>query len=365
MGNAWTMSKHLTLVAGAILSLLTLGSAAAEPPVPVHTATAARADVAVRVTGLGTVQAWNTVTVRTQVAGQLTQVLFTEGADVHAGDLLAVVDPRPFQAALDQANAKADQDAANLANAGVNLDRSVQLGRNEFASAQMIGNQRSTVRQLQAQIAQDKAAIAAAQTQLSYTRILSPITGRVGLRLVDQGNIVHPDDARGLVVVTQLQPIAVIATLPETDVAALRAALAAGPVAAQAVARDSGQVLDTGLLTVIDNTIDPASGMIQVKARFPNQAYALWPGQFVDLRLRIGTVANATTVPSAALQRGPDGFFVFTVGADGVAAATPVKPGQIADGVAVIDSGLAPGAVVVTEGQYRVAPGVHVAPAGG
>lgn len=358
------MNKHPTLAAGAILSLLALGPAAAEvPAVPVHTAVAMRADVPVRVTGLGTVRAWNTVTIRTQVAGALAQVLFAEGGDVKAGDLLAVVDPRPFQAALDQAAAKADQDAANLANTEVNLGRSVQLGRNEFASQQTIDNLRSAVRQLQAQLAQDKAAVAAAQTQLSYTRILSPLTGRTGLRLVDQGNIVHPDDARGLVVVAQLQPIAVIATLPETDVARLRAGLAAGPVVAEAVDRGTGAVLDTGTLTVIDNAIDPASGMIQVKASLPNHAYALWPGQFVDLRLRIATIAGATTVPAAALQRGPDGFFVYTVGTDGVAALAPVRPGQIADGVAVIESGLAPGAVVVTEGQYRVAPGAHVAPA--
>ena len=326
-----------------------------------------RRDVAVQLANLGTVEPFNTVTIRSRIDGQLQQVLFHEGQDIAKGDLIALIDPRTFEAALEQANARLQQDTASLANAQLILDRDTQLGKNDFASPQAIDNQRSTVAQLQAQIAQDHALISTAQTQLSYTRITSPISGRAGLRLVDEGNIVHATDANGLVVINQLHPITVISTLPQDDVPAVRNGLAAGRVEAQAVSRADGTVLDTGTVDVIDNQIDSQSGTLRVKSVFANQTDQLWPGQFVDLRMRVATLSNVLTVPADAVQRGPDGNFVFTVGASGTVAIVPVKTGQISDGVAVIESGLSDGQRVVTQGQYRLAPGAPVivaAPAG-
>lgn len=289
---------------------------AAPPAVPVEVATAARRDVTVSLTCLGTVEPYNTVTIRSRVDGELQQVLFHEGQDIAKGDLIAIIDPRTFHAALDQANAKLQQDTASLTDAQLILNRETQLGKNDFANPQVIDTQRSTVAQLQAQIAQDHALISTAQTQLSYTRIASPIDGRAGLRLVDQGNIVHATDANGLVVINQIHPIAVLSTLPQDDVAAIRQALAAGTVQAQAVSRTDGAVLDTGTVELIDNQIDPQSGTLRVKSVFPNTRDQLWPGQFVDLKVSVSIIAKALTVPAGAVQREPTGTFVYTVQAD-------------------------------------------------
>ena len=335
-------------------------AAAAPPAVPVEVAPAARADVPVHLTGIGTVEPYNTVTVRSRVDGELQQVLFQEGQDIRKGALLAVIDPRVFQAALEQAKAKLAQDEASLANARLNLGRDTRLGKDEFASQQMIDNESSAVDQLTAQIAQDKAMIDSAATQLSYTSITAPIDGRAGLRLVDQGNIVHAGDPNGLVVINQIHPISVISTLPQRDVPAIRAALDHGKVEAQALSRDDGSVLDIGTVELIDNQIDPQSGTLRVKSNFPNASDRLWPGQFVDVEVRVSTLPGAVTVPSDAIQRGPDGDYVFVVGPDDMVAQVPVKVGQIADEIAVIESGLAPGARVVTHGQYRLAPGTRV-----
>jgi len=335
------------------------------PPtvVPVELAQASRRDVPVYLTDIGTVEPFNTVTVRSRVDGELQQVLFKEGQDIRKGDLLAVIDPRPFQAALDQARGKLQQDQAALANDQLNYQRDSRLGKDAFASQQMVDTDQSTVQQMQAQIVEDKAAIDDAATELSYTQIMSPIDGRAGLRLVDQGNVIHATDTTGLVVLNQIHPITVISTLPQREVAAVRDALNAGTVEAQAVSRDDGTVLDSGTVDIIDNQIDPQSGTLKVKSVFPNKGDTLWPGQFVDLKLRVATLPHVVTVPSDAVQRGPDGPFVYTVDADSKVAATPVTVGQIAGGIAVVEHGLAEGQTVVARGQYRLQPGALVMPA--
>lgn len=332
----------------------------ASAPVPVVTAAAKRRDVPVDLTGIGTVTPFNTVTIRSRVDGALQQVLFHEGQDIAKGAPIAVIDPRTYEAALEQAEARLQQDQAALANTQLIFQRDAKLGRDAFVSQQTVDNEHSAVAQLEAQIAQDRAAIETARTELSYTQITAPIDGRAGLRLVDEGNIVHAADPTGLVVLNQIHPIAVISTLPQSEVATIRAALAAGPVAARAVSREDGTMLDTGSVEIIDNEIDPKSGTLRVKSTFANREDRLWPGQFVDVRLRVTTLTGVVTVPADAVQRGPDGPFVYTVGADGRVAATPVTPGQIAEGIAVIKAGIAEGQEVVVQGQYRLAPGVTV-----
>src|SRR5271165_247507 len=260
-------------------------SSAPSPAIPVSVATAERRDVPIYLTGLGTVQAFNTVTVKTRVDGELVKVAFAEGQDVKAGDLLVQIDPRPFQATLDQAVAKQVQDEANLANAKLDLQRFSDLAARNFTPQQQLDTQRATVTQLEAQIQGDQAAIDSAKTQLDYTTITSPLTGRTGIRLVDQGNIVHATDTTGLVVVTQLQPISVIFTLPEGQLAAVQAALASGPVSIQAMNRDDKHKLDDGTLALVDNQIDQSTGTIRLKGTFPNKSGELWPGEFVNIRL--------------------------------------------------------------------------------
>ena len=329
-------------------------------PVPVEIAVTEPRDVPVHLDDLGTVEPFNSVTIRSRVDGELQQVLFREGQDVRQGDLLAVIDPRTFDAALDQAKAKLDQDQADLANARLILGRDTQLGQRDFVATQTVDNQRSRVAELEAQIEQDEAMISSAETQLSYTQITSPIDGRTGLRLVDVGNIVHADDQTGLVVINQLHPITAISTIPQRDVPAIGAALAAGPVEAQALSREDGSLLDTGTVELMDNAIDPANGTLRLKSTFPNAKDRLWPGQFVAIRVHVVTLKNALTVPADAIQRGPDGVFVFVVSQDQIVSPVPVTTGPIADGIAVIERGIAAGTRVVTSGQYRLVAGVSV-----
>lgn len=332
---------------------------AIRPAIPVHVAAAMTENVPVYVSSLGTVQASNTVTISSRVDGELEKVLFHEGQDVKRGDLLAVVDPRTFQAALDEAEAKTQQDEAALANAKLMLDRFSKLVTQGYSTQEQYDTQQSTVQQLEAAIAQDKAAVSSAQTQLSYTQIMAPLEGRTGIRLVDAGNLVHAN-ATNIVVITQLHPIDVIATLAEGELPSVRDALRAGIVEAIVLSRDGSEQLGVGTLKLINNQIDTQSGTVQLKASFPNQEDKLWPGQFVVLQVRTKVINNAVVVPSGALQRGPDGLFVYVVAADKRAHLRPVTVGQIADGRTIIKKGLAAGEQVVTSGQYRLAPGLTV-----
>jgi membrane fusion protein, multidrug efflux system len=338
---------------------------AAPAGVPVDTAAAMRQDVPVYLRGLGTVQAFNTVTIHSRIDGEIVKIAFTEGQEVKARDLLAQIDPRPFQAALDQAVAKQQQDQAQLENARLDLARYQALGQRDFASRQSVDTQAATVRQLEATVKGDQAAIDNAQVQLGYATITSPIDGRTGVRLVDQGNIVHATDATGLVVITQLKPISLVFTLPEDNLSAINQAMAEGPLTAIALSRDEKDRYGEGTLTLIDNQIDQATGSIRLKATFPNDNLALWPGQFVNARLLLRTQRNVVTVPSDAVQRGAQGMFTYVVKPDSTIALQPLKVGQISAGTAVIEAGVEPGQRVVVAGQYRLQPGVKVEPRGG
>jgi len=287
-------------------------------------------------------------------------VAFNEGQNVHKGDLLAQIDPRPNQAAFDQAVATKAKDAAQLANALRDLERYTILQPQDLASKQTVDTQRATVDQLTAQLQVDQALIDNARTQLDYTRITSPINGRTGIRLVDPGNIVHAADTAGIVVVTQVQPISVIFTLPEEELGAVAKALAAGPVKVMTVSRDGGAVLDEGTLTLIDNLIDQATGTAKLKATFDNAHNTLWPGQYVNARVLVRTDRDALTIPDAAVQLGPDGPFTYVVKNDSTVEVRPLLIGEASGGTTIIRRGLALDERVVTSNQYRLQSGVQV-----
>src|SRR5258707_9721595 len=314
--------------------------AATSPAIAVDTAAVTHADVPIYLSGLGTVQAFYTVTVTARVDGELQKVAFTEGQTVHKGDLLAEIDPRPNQAAYAQAIATKARDAAQLANAKRDLERYTILQPQDLASKQTVDTQRSLVDQLAAQIQVDQAVIDNARTQLDYTRITSPIDGRTGIRLVDPGNIVRAADTTGIVVVTQVQPIAVIFTLPEESLEAVTSALAAGPVKVATVARSGGAALDEGTLQLIDNQITSATGTLKLKAIFGNTHNALWPGQFVNARVLIRTDRNVLTIPTAAVQLGPNGPFTYVVKSDSTVEVRPLKIGEESDGLTIVSGGL-------------------------
>jgi len=335
--------------------------ASARPAVPVKIAPVEKADFPVYLTGLGTVQGFNTVVVRTRVDGQINRIAFQEGQFVKAGDTLVEIDPRPFQAALDQATAKKAQDEANLANANLDLQRYTKLG--EFATRQQTDTQRSTVAQLTAQIQADAAAISNAQTQLDYATVKAPISGVVGLRQVDVGNIVNASTQTGIVSIAQIEPIAVIFTAPEDQLPDIKAALAASPPKTIALSTDGKRVLSTGTLSLINNQVDTTSGTIRLKAVFDNKDHALWPGQSVSTRLLITTLKDATVVPDDAIQHGTDGLYAFAVTAENKAELRKVKSTRSIDGRSVIDEGLSPGEQVITAGQYKVQPGTLVSTA--
>lgn len=337
------------------------GPVVAKPnPVAVDVAAVERADVPVYLEGLGTVQAFYTVTVTARVDGQIEKVAFKEGQHVRKGDLLVQIDPRPYQAALGVAEATRAKDEALLANARLDMERYEQLAPEELASKQTVDTQRALIAQLTAQVKGDASAIDNARTNLAYTTITSPIEGRTGIRLVDPGNIVHASDTAGMVVVTQLEPIAVMLSLPEENFGELSSALRRGPVTATALSRDDKSVLDTGTVELIDNQIDQATGTIRVKAILPNQQQQLWPGQFVNLRVETQIRSQVLTIPAAALERGPDGTFTYVVQADSTVAVAPLSVGEQEGDIVVVERGVSVGQQVVTSNQYRLQPGALV-----
>src|SRR5215210_1625072 len=326
--------------------------------VPVTIAPVEKTDFPVYLTGLGTVQGFNTVVVRTRVDGQIEKIAFKEGQLVQQGELLAEIDPRPFQAALDQAKAKKAQDQANLANANLDLQRYTKLG--EFATRQQTDTQRSTVAQLTAQTEADDAAIFNAQTQLNYTQIKSPISGVAGLRQVDVGNIVNASTQTGIVTIAQIEPIAVIFTAPEDQLPYINEAQATEPLKVIAITTDGKKQLAEGTLAVVNNQVDTSSGTIRLKAVFDNKDHALWPGQSVSTRLLVKILKDATVVPDDAIQHGTEGLYAYVVNQENKAELRKVKVSQSIDGRSVVDTGVSPGERVITAGQFRVQPGTLV-----
>jgi len=333
---------------------------AGQMPVPVVAGRVAQKDVPIYLDGLGTVQAFNAVTVRVRVDGELKKVAFTEGQDVRAGDLLAQIDPDPFHAQLAQAEAKKAEDEAQLANAKLDLKRLAQQLADKIIAQQVFDTQATLVSQLTAAVKADEAAIRLARIQLGYTTITSPIDGRTGVRLVDQGNIVRASEANGLVVVTQLKPISVVFTLPEQTLPSIQKEHAAGEIRVLAVDRDNRTILSTGKLAVIDNQIDQNTGTIRLKATFPNDDLRLWPGQFVNARLLLTTHKGGLVVPASVVQRGPEGPYAFVIKDDHTVAVQQVRVVQIENGEALIEEGLRVGQTVVVDGQYRLQPGSKV-----
>jgi multidrug efflux system membrane fusion protein len=330
-----------------------------EVTVPVDVIDADRQDFPVFLNGLGVAQAWNTVTIRARVDGQIDKIDFQEGQMVKEGDLLLQIDPRPFQAALDQAVAKKALDEALLANSKHDLERYAKVGT-LAVSQQQIDTQAALVKQQEAQIKSDQGAIDNAQVQLAYTTITAPIAGRMGFRLVDRGNIVHANDQTGVAVITQIQPVAVVFTAPEEELARINAALQAGPLPVTALTSDGKTELDKGTLALVDNQVDIATGSIRLKAKFDNPDLKLWPGLTVATRLQIETLKNSVVVPDVAVQRGPDGLFVYVVGDGNKVEMHKAKVDVIEDGKAVISWGVAPGERIVTSGYYRLQPGTPV-----
>jgi multidrug efflux system membrane fusion protein len=328
--------------------------------VMVESALAHRADVPVYLNGLGAAQAFYTARITSRVDGQLESVAFTEGQLVHKGEVLARLDARPFQAAYDQAVATREKDVAQLTNAKRDLERYQSLEPEHLASRQQIDTQKALVTQLEAQIQADAAAAESAKTQLSYTSITSPIDGNTGIRLVDPGNIVHASDANGIVVVTQVQPISVVFTLPEDVLAQVSGALASGKVQVVALSRDDKTELDRGTLALVDNQIDPTSGTAKLKATFPNANRRLWPGEFVNARVLVRTEQGALTIPAAALQRGADGPFTYVVKPDSTVEVRKLQTDGENGDVAVVRAGLQDGERVVTSNQFRLQAGTHV-----
>jgi multidrug efflux system membrane fusion protein len=334
--------------------------AAGHAPIRVETAPVQRRDVPIYLEGLGTVQAFYTVTMTARVDGQIEKIGFTEGETVAKGSLIAQIDQRPYQAALDQALAVKAKDEATLLSAKADLERYIELAPQELTSKQTLDAQRALVAGLQAQIKGDQATIDNARTQLAYTTITAPMEARTGIRLVDPGNNVHATDTTGIVVLTQVHPISFIFTLPEDDLPAVSRALAAGPVAVTAFSRDEKTELDHGTLALIDNQIDQATGTARLKATFPNDAGQLWPGEFLNARVLVDTAHNAMTIPSAAVQRGPSGVFTYVLKPNSTVEVRPLQIGAESNALTVITKGLSDGETVITSNQYRLQPGSAV-----
>lgn len=344
----------------------------APAPVPVLLTQVKKQDLVEYLSGIGTVQATASVTVRARVDGQLQSVAFREGQEVKAGDLLAQIDPRALQAQLEQVQAQKQKDEASLANARLDLQRYEDLVKLDASTRQTLDTQKALVAQLTAAVRADRAQVDYAAVQLGYTRITAPVSGRTGVRLVDAGNLVRAAEATGIVVVNQIDPISLVFTLPEEQVARIRAAALAGgksnkgesALTVQAYSRDGNEPLAQGRLLLVNNQIDSGSGTVQLKASFPNKAEKLWPGQFAQVRLLLGQQADALVVPASAVQRGPEGTFVYTVKADQTVAVRKVEVGRLQDGQAVIAKGVQEGETLVAEGQGRLRPGMAVAAIG-
>ncbi len=367
-----TQSRRRTIVIGVAFALLAGAAAAsywyrlpgsesaratspsARPAVPVSIALAVRQDVPVYATGLGAVQASFTIAIHSQVDGIMQEVLFTEGQHVKKDDVLAQIEPRLFQAARDQAKAKKSQDVATLVAAEKDLERSRTLVVRSVATQQTVDQQEARVDQLKASIEADTAAIETAQTQLDFTTIRAPSDGRIGVRLVDPGNLVHANDARPIASLVLTQPSAVLFTLPMQILDDLRDAMARGPVEVIAFDQNNRRQLSTGRLLLIDNAIDQATATIRLKAMFENADERLWPGEFVNARVTLETLRNVIAAPTTVVQRGPQGLFAWVVSADNVVEPRPIELGPASGSLTVINAGLAEGDRVVTDGQYKL-----------
>ena len=337
------------------------GSAAGDRVVPVATAIVARKDVPIILEGLGTVTPLATVVVKTQVDGRLDKVLFTEGQTVKKGDVIALVDPRPFQIQLHTAEAALFRDDAQLRNGKLNLERYETLKKTNLIPQQQVDDQRTQVDQLEAATRADKAQIESARLNLDYARITSPIDGVTGLRQVDPGNVVHASDPNGLVVITQVDPVAVLFTLPQDDLPRVQHAMQQGKLVVEAYARDGIQKITTGELLLVDNQVNAQTATIRLKAVLPNADHALWPNAFVKARMRLTTVQGALVVPASVVQRGPTGTFAYVVGPDKAVAPRPIEVASIEGDVALVGKGLKEGEVVVSDGQNQLRPGSKVA----
>src|SRR3979490_455846 len=332
------------------------------PPVPVVAGTVAQHDVPIYLTGVGTVIAYNTVIVHSQIQGQIVSINFTEGQTVHTGDLLAQIDPRPYQAQIDQVTATRDRDQAQLVNAQANFKRYTDLGNKGWATPQLVETQQAQVAQLQSAIKADEALIEAAQVQLSYTRLTSPVDGVTGIRLVDIGNVIHPTDPNGLVVVTQIEPISLIFTLPETDLPKIQQQQqkTKEPLTVLAYSQDNTIKLDQGVLGLVNNEILQTTGSIQLKANFPNNEHRLWPGELVNARLLVDTRHDGLSVSASAVLQGPKGAYAYIINTNNTVEIRPVTVAQISEGQALINSGLTANEQVVTAGQYKLQSGTQV-----
>ena len=335
---------------------------AAPAPAPVVASVVAQHDVPIYLVGVGTVIAYNTDVVRAQIQGQIISINFTEGQRVHAGDLLAQIDPRPYQALIDQYTANLERDQAQFVNAQANMTRYTQLGAKGWATPQLVETQKAQVGELQAAIKADQALIDAAKVQLSFTRLTSPIDGVVGIRQIDVGNIISPSTANGLCVVTQLDPISLIFTLPETVLPQIQQQeeKSKAPLAVIAYNQDNTIKLVEGQLGLVNNEILQTTGSIQLKANFSNKQNRLWPGELVNARLLLDTRHNGLTVPAAVVQQGPNGPYAYVINPDDTVSIRQLKVAQTSDGQALIDSGLKANERVVVDGQYKLQPDTHV-----
>src|SRR4051812_20159590 len=358
----WTTPPTTTSSAAAVKGKGKKGAAAlrSTDPVPVLAIDARAADVPVYLDGVGTAKALNTVTVRPQVDGKLTSVQFTEGMEVPKGYVLAQIDPVTYQAQYDQAVAKKGQDEAQLANARLDLERYMRLAATNAVNKQQVDTQRALVAQLEATVEADQAMMDNAHAILSYTQVIAPIAGRTGIRMIDEGNIVHASDSTGIVVITQLQPISVLFNLPQQQLPEVNRGLAEGPLPVDALGPDGKAVVDKGKVLVVDNQVDQTTGTVKLKAEFKNTAMQLWPGQFVNVRVLINTLRQVIVVPTAAVQRGPNGTFVYVATAEGKATVRPVTLAQQDDVQSVLASGLQAGERVVTTGFARLTEGTAV-----